>query len=91
VALPQYLLDAQQVADRAALVRQDTRRAEKPGDSVREKRLDATLDEIDAAMKPVRSAIGRIAWGAGEYEAELRDVSRRLQYERRQLKKMQRK
>lgn len=90
MALPQYIEEAERVANHATIVRQDTRRAEKPGDPAREKRISDTLDQIDQAMRPIRSAIGKIAWGTAEYEEELRDVSARLQYERRQLKKMQR-
>ena len=90
VERPQYIQKAADTVAKARLTREDIRRTQKPGDPDREERLDSILDEIDAAMKPVRSAIGAIAWGRSEFEDQLRAVSQDLQYERRQLKKMKR-
>jgi hypothetical protein len=58
----------------------------------RVKRLEAAIDAINLAMKPIRSLIGKTTWEPlpTAIEDDLRSVSRQLQYERRQLKKMQR-
>lgn len=90
VEIPQYIQTALDTVAKARLTREDIRRTQKPGDPDREVRLDKILAEIDDAMKPVRSAIGAIAWGKADFEDQLRSVSQDLQYERRQLKKMRR-
>lgn len=80
------------VAATAEAFRQDTRWNVKPGDSDREKQLGAHLEEIREAMIPIRSALGRAQYGqvTEAQEKALREVSARLQYQRKQLKKMRR-
>lgn len=90
VEIPQYIQKAIDTVAKARLTREDIRRTQKPGDPDREVRLEKIIADIDEAMKPVRSAIGAIAWGKADFEEELRTVSQALQYERRQLKKMRR-
>ena len=66
------------------------RRSHKPGTKERERIIERTLRSLDDAMRPIRSAIGRLAWRPDEHEDELRAVSEAMQYERKQLKKMRR-
>lgn len=77
------------IADVAAL-RGRLRHQTKRGDPGREHDLHQALDAVDDAMKPIRALIGKIPWDPppSEQEDALRDVSARLQYERKQLKKM---
>ena len=83
---------AHEIADEAQRLRQDLRWNVKPGEADREQAIEACLEKIRLAMVPIRSAMGLAAWGkvTKAAEAKLRDASARLQYERRQLKKMQR-
>lgn len=89
---------AESVAVRSADFRKQRRRNSKPGNKRREKELERLLDDINRAMEPVRSFIGRLQHTpktaatviTPEQEAALRDVSKDLQYQRRQLKKMRR-
>lgn len=79
------------VAFKAEKWRAQVRHKVKPSPH-RTAKIDDLIEEIDKAMKPIRSAIGSLLWHA-EYrphEQELRDVSQRLQYQRKQLKKMRR-
>lgn len=64
----------------------------KPEDEARQSHIDALLDQIDDAMKPLRSHIGRLVWEPrpDAEDRALREASALLQYERRQLKKMRR-
>lgn len=80
------------VADTAEAYRQDTRWNVQPGDPDREKQIYAHLEEIREAMIPIRAALGRAQFGqlTESQEAATRKVSARLQYERKQLKKMRR-
>lgn len=88
--MPQHIEKAREVAHQARLTREDLRRSHKPGSKERERQIDKALRALDDAMRPIRSAIGAIAWGRDEYEGELREVSAAMQYERKQLKKMRR-
>lgn len=74
----------------AADLRARLRFKTKPGEPGREQDIARMLDALDYAMKPVRSLIGRALWEPipDEHENALRAVSKRLGYERKQLKKM---
>jgi hypothetical protein len=85
-----HIENGHKVVEQARLAREDLRKTYKPGTKERERVIEKTLRAIDEAMRPIRSAIGRIAWGATEYEDALREISSLLQYERKQLKKMRR-
>jgi hypothetical protein len=62
----------------------------KPGNKKRNRDIQAQINRIDAAMKPLRSYIGKLCWhpAPAELDATLREVSAALQHERKQLKKM---
>lgn len=64
----------------------------KPGSAKRERDIARRLDAIDAAMKPLRSHIGKLHWHpvSDDLETRLRSASAQLQHERKQLKKMRR-
>lgn len=81
-----------EVADAAEALRQDLRWTVKPGDSDRDKQITDMLVKIRDAMEPIRSAVGRAVWGqvTASVAEKLSEVSERLQYERKQLKKMRR-
>lgn len=68
------------------------RRTTSPGQDSREKKIEGLLREINYAMEPVRSLIGKALREPlpGNAEDEIRELSQALQYERRQLKKMRR-
>jgi hypothetical protein len=73
-------------------VRANERRGAHPSDPDRQARILAGIEEVDAAMKPIRSLRGQYLWedtllDEPDYE-RLCSVSKQLQYERRQLKKM---
>lgn len=84
--------DGNYVADAAAKARQDLRRSTKPGNADREQKLDDQIRQINEVMEDVRSLVAKSLWDAfpEKLEQDLRDVSARLQYQRRQLKKMRR-
>lgn len=88
--MTQHIENGHKVAEQARLAREDVRKTYKPGTKDRERIIEKTLRSIDEAMRPIRSAIGKIAWGQTEFEDQLREVSAALQYERKQLKKMRR-
>lgn len=90
VDLTQDIANAHQTAEQARLTREDLRKTYKPGTKDRERIIEKTLRIIDESMRPIRSAIGKIAWGQTEFEDQLREASAALQYERKQLKKMRR-
>jgi hypothetical protein len=90
VDLTQDIEKAHRTAEQARLTREDLRKTYKPGTKDRERIIEKTLRAIDESMRPIRSAIGKIAWGQTEFEDQLRDASAALQYERKQLKKMRR-
>lgn len=77
------------ILDVAAL-RKRLRQSTKPGDATRERDIERALRSLDDAMRPIRRWIGRLPWDPQpeEQDRALRDVSQRLQYERKQLKKM---
>lgn len=83
---------AAETAEEAETLRQDLRWNVQPGEKHREQAILAQLDAIRLAMVPIRAAMGRLQFGSisATQEAKLRAVSQRLQYERRQLKKMRR-
>jgi hypothetical protein len=78
-------------ADRARGERVEMRWRQTPGSTEREATIRTLLHEITQAMKPLRSAIGKLVFRDDEacrHEDDLRAVSQRLQYERKQLNKM---
>jgi hypothetical protein len=77
-------------ANSARIFRENLRWRTRRGDPERTRTLEAELRAVDAAMKPIRAHIGRAVWEPlpDALEEPLREASRRLQYERRQLKKM---
>ena len=86
---------AANLAEEARAFRFAERGSEPPGAGQREIRIRAVLRRLTAAMDRVRSINGQLQWNAAllspAEEALLRETSRAIQYERRQLKKMQRK
>lgn len=83
--------EALAVAEEAEAVRQDLRWNVKPGTDEREQLIDQTLEMIRVAMIPIRSMMGSAVWGKAPLpEATIADASERLQYQRKQLKKMKR-
>lgn len=79
-------------AEDVRLTRERLRRTEKPGTPDREEALEQALGEIDTAMRPIRSLLGKVVWEPvpEEQEDALRAASKQLGYERKQLKKMRR-
>lgn len=59
-------------------------------DPDRQQRIEAAIAAIDAAMKPVRQAVGHLTWEplGSDVESVVRDASKFAQYQRKQLKKM---
>ena len=91
MALAEQIRTGHSVAREANRARAELRWRQSPGSTERQGRIHSLLTQINAAMQPIRSAIGTLAWGgqeAARYEDDLRDVSQQLQYERKQLKKM---
>lgn len=82
---------AAETADEALALRRRLRRST-PATPQRNARIDPMLTKIARAMRPIRSEMGRIGHGFGEveYEARVRSVSRRLQYEALALRRMKR-
>lgn len=82
---------ARDAAKAALATREKYRWHVNKGDPERKADIAAALEGLDRAMKPVRSEIGRLPWHprSAHEEQMLRSVSRRCQYERKQLKKMQ--
>lgn len=81
-----------EVAAAVAEARRAMRWRVTPGDPTREDTIAASISMIDDAMRPIRSAIGKLVWEPlpARQERALRETSKALQYERRQLKKMRR-
>lgn len=73
-------------------VRKAHRRTTKPGSGKRQKDIAYAITKINHAMRELRQLIGKLPWEVhSPAKAErVRTVSRELQYERRQLKKMRR-
>lgn len=80
----------QGVAVEAERLRKALRRRYKPDDTRRVDKVTAMIELIDRAMKPIRSHMGRLTWEAypSDVEQALTETSGKLQYNRRQLKKM---
>jgi polyhydroxyalkanoate synthesis regulator phasin len=80
------------IAAEAQFLRDELAKNSTPGTSDREQKLEAKIRQIDEAMRPIRSMIGRLPHVeiSADVESSLRVTSANLQYERRQLKKMQR-
>jgi hypothetical protein len=86
-----HLNEADATADEAEAVRQDLRWNVKPGSEEREALIDKTLEAIRVAMIPIRSLMGKAVWGKADVpEKDILAASERLQYQRKQLKKMKR-
>jgi hypothetical protein len=83
---------AEDTAAAAQALREDTRWKQRPGDPEREALIVEMLEKLRLAMVPIRSYIGRARYDAysPNTEAQLSRASVRLQYERKQLKKMRR-
>lgn len=90
--LDRDIAEAQRVAEDAQALREDLRWSVKPGTTDRQRAIGHQLDAIDRAMKPIRSRIGGLIAHPlpAADERRLRQVSKGLQYERKQLKKMRR-
>lgn len=96
-AMPQEL-DPRSVADdghaaanSAASLRVHLRGRTKKTDASRISRIGTELDRLDDVAGPLRSVIGRLPYITVITQAEIayvKDASKRLQYERSQLKKM---
>lgn len=89
-AITQAVATGEEVAEHARETREDLRWKSKRTDHDRQVRIDAAMEEIRYSMAPIRAEIGRLVWEPipNEQERALRAVSRTLQYERKQLKKM---
>lgn len=78
-------------ADSAQALRLHLRGRTKKTDASRISRIGTELDRLDAAAQPLRSVIGRLPYIVVITQAEIasvKDASKRIQYERSQLKKM---
>lgn len=84
------LIAGQRVADQAESLRARLRRRLAVDHPRRVESIQAMLEAIDAAMKPIRSHMGRLMWHdyPEDIETLLPEVSAGLQAQRRQLKKM---
>ncbi len=90
--IEQDIANGQAEADRSNALRKKLRWRSKPGNMKRERDIGRRLSAIDVAMKPLRAHIGRLAWEPlpDDLDEALRETSRALQTERKQLKKMRR-
>lgn len=90
--LERTISDGDYVVEQSDSLRRELRRSSKPGDARREERLEIQIRAINEVMEDVRSLVAKSLWDAfpEKLEQDLRDVSARLQYQRRQLKKMRR-
>lgn len=82
--------DANRVAADARIYRTKVRRRSEPGGR-RQPGLIRQINETKKAAKPLRKYLGMLQFHAlplEDAERKLRDASRRLQYERGQLRKM---
>lgn len=86
------VLEGNRAVDDARALRKRLRRASDPTDPGRQKTLADARERIRVAMVPIRSLRGRLLWDPqpDDKEAAVRAVSEKLQYEAKQLKKMQR-
>jgi hypothetical protein len=90
----QALREAETAISHAQRVRQRHARNTEKGSAQREADIKIALDKLRKAMRPLRSEIGRFAYGpqtetAEDNRAKIRAVSAMLQAERRKLWKMQ--
>jgi hypothetical protein len=90
--IEQDIAEGQAEAATANELRKRLRWRAKPGSAKRERDIERRLRAIDAAMKPLRAHIGRLAWEPlpDATDNALRETSHALQSERKQLKKMRR-
>ena len=90
--IEQDIAEGQAEVERSNSLRLRLRWRSKPGSMKRERDIGRRLSAIDVAMKPIRAHIGRLAWEPlpAELDEALRETSRALQIERKQLKKMRR-
>jgi len=83
--------DGHAAADDAQALRHHLRGRTKKSDASRISRIGTELDRLDAVSRPLRSVVGRLPYITVITQAEIADVkaaSKRIQYERSQLKKM---
>lgn len=80
----------EEVAEEAHELRTGLRWRVRRDDPDRVAALDDMLEKIRLAMAPIKAEIGRIPWEPtpDRLETALRDTSRALQRERKQLRKM---
>ena len=89
----QLIEDGRQAVLLAQDVRVRHRRSSKPDDPARVRDLTAAREAVRAAMRPIRSEMGRAIFDPATAQAErarerLRDMSAQLQAERRRLWKL---
>ena len=89
-ALHQYIEEAAAAVKSASERRAHLRRRTKKGDGFRRASLESEVAKLEAAMVPIRSAIGRLAYRPvpEKVETQLRQTSKQLQAERQKLLKM---
>jgi hypothetical protein len=87
---PDALAEAEAAVRHAQMVRNQHRRRTERGSPTREADIALALDRLKAAMRPLRSEIGRFKYGsAGDDSREaIRGASLAIQKERRKLWKM---
>jgi hypothetical protein len=88
-----WVTAAESAVQHAQAVRAFHRKRSRRGSTQREADIQIALDRIKAAMRPLRSEIGRFSYGPQTNTAEhnremIRKLSRQLQAERRKLWKM---
>lgn len=73
-------------------LRKELRWTADPADPERQRRIEDAILALDVAMRPVRAALGSLAWHPAppKVESSLRAASAEVQYQRKQLKKMRR-
>jgi hypothetical protein len=83
---------AEAVAEEAFKLRKRFRATVSPSNAERQRDIERAIEAINVAAQPVRSAIGRSLFRRlpSDLDLQLRAISQRLQYERKQLKKMRR-
>lgn len=90
---PEVLKEADAAVKFAQTVRERHRRRTERGSASREADIENALTRLRDAMRPLRSEIGRFAYGPATERAEsnrqkIRDASDAIQRERRKLFKM---
>lgn len=84
------LAAAHNAAADAEKARRRLRRRTVPGGYEREREIEWHLRALAEAMKPIRSLMGHLAFDNVQRPVEVRQASRRLQYERHALRRMRR-